>query len=620
MRQIIGKTAIYRELHGLFANKLVRRLSVGLTLTLLLVTTTAYAQDGPSFDFQAELNRIADKCAELDLEQQELATRKWYIPRDARRHYLFVSDPPRISISTNSQLEQLWLQYFTNARKQQADQLFAQSQSKAATDPAAAFRLLHEVLRENPDHAEARRILGFRRSGERWTRPRTLARPRVGTSAHPEFGWRRGKYWVIETDHFRITTNHSIRQGNELGEKLERLYDAWRQLFFRFWAEPDRLATRFGGRNVALADTPRFNVVLFNNRQEYVNQLGRDEPQIQVTVGYYSQKKRRSFFFAGEGANDSTWYHEATHQFFHETADGIEDVGGKQNFWIVEGLALYMESLRPFDGYATVGGFDANRLQFARYRALSQQFYIPMEQFAALGREQMQQNDDIRRLYSQAAGLTHYLMDAGDREQSAAVVDFVVRTYAGRDQLDSLARVLDCSFEDINRDYIQFLASADAAQLQHVGPAEFVVNLNLGRTQVTPESLSGLSDMDELQWLDLTGIQANDEQLSWVTNNRNLRQLTVENTLVTDNFVKSLVPLRRLEELDLSGTQITDGCLRDVGRLTNLKVLYLTNTQVSDQGLVLLRGLKNLELLEVSNTQVSDAALKDLKSRLPDLK
>ena len=55
-----------------------------------------------------------------------------------------------------------------------------------------------------------------------------------------------------------------------------------------------------------------------------------------------------------------------------------------------------MESLSRRDGYYTVGGSDANRLQYARYRALNEGAYLPFEKLVRYGRQSLQGDEQIR--------------------------------------------------------------------------------------------------------------------------------------------------------------------------------------------------------------------------------
>ncbi len=99
---------------------------------------------------------------------------------------------------------------------------------------------------------------------------------------------------------------------------------------------------------------------------------------------------RRAYFFADKQNDDRTLYHEATHQLFYESRPVAAEVGWKANFWIVEGIAMYMESLRQEDGFYVLGGFDDQRLNAARYRLLHDKFYVPLDEFSRYGRTKLQ--------------------------------------------------------------------------------------------------------------------------------------------------------------------------------------------------------------------------------------
>jgi hypothetical protein len=109
--------------------------------------------------------------------------------------------------------------------------------------------LLYEVLREDPDHAEARRILGYVPTGRKWELPdweRMQARP--GRTPHAKLGWKAGSYWRLETSHFEIVSNHSAKETLEAGRHLEDLHTLWRQIFFRYWSNTAALKARLRPR------------------------------------------------------------------------------------------------------------------------------------------------------------------------------------------------------------------------------------------------------------------------------------------------------------------------------------------------------------------------------------
>ena len=61
-----------------------------------------------------------------------------------------------------------------------------------------------------------------------------------------------------------------------------------------------------------------------------------------ATIGATSGRRTSS---PASEADDSNLYHEATHQLFSETRPVVRDIGREANFWIIEGVACYMESL-----------------------------------------------------------------------------------------------------------------------------------------------------------------------------------------------------------------------------------------------------------------------------------
>ena len=40
--------------------------------------------------------------------------------------------------------------------------------------------------------------------------------------------------WRVETDHYVVTTNHSLEEGVRLARQLETLYDVWQQVFIPY--------------------------------------------------------------------------------------------------------------------------------------------------------------------------------------------------------------------------------------------------------------------------------------------------------------------------------------------------------------------------------------------------
>ncbi len=551
----------------------------------------------------------------MKLADQAAITRNWLVERSLGRQYLFVESDtdPYLPSDDASELVKFWHRKFSQLRIEYAAELFGLADEIAKNgDGTTAYQLLHEVLHHDPTHKEARRVLGLGAPAS----SRIARRP--GTRNHPDFGWQRGHYWQIESEHYRITTNASADAGAELASKLELFHSVWQQVFFRYWSANESLVERFRGGNGRLGTRKKLTVVLFADRAAYVKQLERFEPQIGMSLGYYMKGEQTAFFYAGDERVEPTWYHEATHQLFQELGDSIADVGEVSNFWIVEGIAVYMESLVAHDGYLTLGGVDAERLQYARVRALTGEFYLPLADLVRLGREDLQRHQDIRHIYTQAAGLTHFLMDGANRQHRQALVDFITLLYLGRAEPSTLASRCGVDLETLDKEYVTFLGVRDE-DLGHLNPPAIVKNLALGRTAITDAGLERLDKYTALEWLDLSFTKTTDTGLMHLAGATELKRLNLEGTGITDTSAEIVAGFSELEELDLSGTKITDAGVEQLAQLTRLKSLWLTNTQVSDACLDHLRELKQLELLEVSQSNVTADALAKLKAALPQL-
>ena len=82
-----------------------------------------------------------------------------------------------------------------------------------------------------------------------------------------------------------------------------------------------------------------------------------------------------------------------------------------------------------------LGGIDDERLHAAQYRVLHDNFYVPLRQLAGQSRESFQHDPQIRRLYSQSAGLTHFLVHYGGGRYRDALVSYLtppIRAATGR--------------------------------------------------------------------------------------------------------------------------------------------------------------------------------------------
>jgi hypothetical protein len=237
----------------------------------------------------------------------------------------------------------------------------------------------------------------------------------------------------------------------------------WRQLFAGFALTEREVRALFAGQREPRLQVRPFRVYYHRTKDEYIAALERRQPRIAETLGIYFDKHREAHFFAGDDHDTGTLYHEAVHQLFQESRPAAKHIGQTANFWIVEGVATYFETLREHAGsdcgpYFTVGQSTAGRLPAARDRLLNG-FYLPLAELTQLGKLDLQQHAQIAKLYSQSAGVTAFLMHGDGGRFREALVRYLAAVYAGRDFGDTLAEVTGYSFGELDGRYRRYMES-----------------------------------------------------------------------------------------------------------------------------------------------------------------
>lgn len=475
---------------------------LGLTLgSLAIAPRPAAAED---FDQSARqlksayaksLEQLAAWCDQHGLKEQAAQTRAWFGPRDPNKLYLPVlpKTPLAATLPSGAPPDVVqWDSQFTQLKHDQANALYELARRAIRAQRASlAYELILLALRENPDHEVVRRIMGYQKYRGQWCTFYESRKLRSGQVWHPRFGWlpqvhvaryeqgqrycggkwitaeddarlhnRSESGWDIETEHYTIRTDHSVEAGAQLGVKLEELNHLWQQIFIRYYATQSQVQALFDGRaRIQQTESARHRVVYFRDREDYNRALRSAFPTIEITTGIYIQRLARACFFAGKDQDDRTIYHEATHQLFQESRPVVPNVAARANFWVVEGIAMLMESLRKEGGFYELGGFDDVRMRAAQYRLLKDDFYVPLGELCGYNAERLQSDPRIARLYSQAAGLTNFLVfDHGGRYRDA-LVNYLVTIYSGRDDLSTLALQTGATYAQLDRDYRAFMQS-----------------------------------------------------------------------------------------------------------------------------------------------------------------
>ena len=131
------------------------------------------------------------------------------------------------------------------------------------------------------------------------------------------------------------------------------------QTFAAFFSTPDQMLKLFqtsGSNSNLQSRRSPYRVDYFRSRDEYVQRLINKVPQIGMTNGLYFTADRVAYFYYDpQQQNQDTLFHEATHQLFYENERRDRMIAMDANFWIVEGIACYMESYHVENGQSIVG-------------------------------------------------------------------------------------------------------------------------------------------------------------------------------------------------------------------------------------------------------------------------
>ncbi len=284
-----------------------------------------------------ELNAIADRLAKSGKEEAAAVARGFIEPEAPKGRTRFVP-LPEVSPEIKPEASVLGPEEARLVRERTAKALFVlanKTASKTVRRLSIADRCLRRVLARDPNHTEARRLLGYLSYQGGWATPHAVGLLKSGHVLHPKFGWvladwvtklDQGKLpsefdgngkakswlpaneanalhrewqfaWMIDTaPHFQIESNVDLDEAVAFGQRLEVFY----QFFLSEFADligPERLplAQRFDSKKMKPAASPnRFKVSYFAEKAEYVDFLrskfGRDE---KVSLGFTCLLKKQ---------------------------------------------------------------------------------------------------------------------------------------------------------------------------------------------------------------------------------------------------------------------------------------------------------------------------------------
>lgn len=548
--------------------------------------------------FKKRLLELAEQSRSDGLSKESVRTLADIIERDPTRSYLFLADERQDRAESTGEFDAKWQQRWLALRSEYAQQLFDLAVQAHANDQADdAYQWLHEVLFWDPQHEAARTVLGHRRVDGVWQAHIERLRVREAPKAHPILKWPAKSYRLVTTENFEIYSQADEATTIRLAESLQRWHEVWRQLYFEYWSSAAQLGGWIDGTQRARSSSKKYRVTFFANRERYVADLEPIVPGVGISSGYYDDRLKMAFYYDSEEASiGETWCHEMVHQLFQEAPGTKERPFEKGFLWLCEGLAMHMESLRDFGDFVTVGGWDATRLQYARLRRIRDGKFLPSAELSQMSLAAFQQAPDIKELYSQAAGMVHFLMNPETKPVRQALVRSLRPLYAGRLRFEQFEKTLGLTAEDFDRSYHEWLRpTASSIENFMIQPRQ-LLGLSLPQVVFRETTMAALGECSELEWLDLTEAVIEGGQLSYLQSCRRLETLYLTRCHLTTEMLKPLASLPALRELDLSGSNVTD------------------------EQLATLETMKQLEVLSVAGTKITAAGVQKLQSSLPNLR
>ena len=363
--------------------------------------------------------------------------------------------------------------------------LFNLAQRAAKSDPpsfALASQCLRAALERQPDHREARRLLGYVPYDGGWARPFAVEKLRRGFVSQPIFGWvlsdwvphldrgelpapvARGQNktrwlsaaeadglranwsppWYINTEHFEIQTNVTLAEAISFGRRLEAFHDVFMALFADILGDNLPLIRRFKDSSLTGESVYKPHAVYyFGSQHEYSDYLTpRYGPEIARSLGFYdppkagANKRLPAYFFRDRNPQlpmTATLYHEVSHQLLFETAGPNGYTKNVGNYWVFEGLGTYFETVSPQpDASIEIGGLVGRRMEEAIRSLVDQRRMIPLAEFVDLDQASFNLQDQIYLHYQQAMAVTVFLMQWQQGTYRDAFLDYVRDAYRGR--------------------------------------------------------------------------------------------------------------------------------------------------------------------------------------------
>ena len=117
----------------------------------------------------------------------------------------------------------------------------------------------------------------------------------------------------------------------------------------------------------------------------------------------------------------------------------------------------------------------------------------------------------------------------------------------------------------------------------------------------------------------LIGKNVEDKHITPLSNIANLNELDLSNTKISGAGLASIKNNTSITKLSLANTVIDDAALKHIAGLTNLMSINLYNTKVTDAGLSVLKNMKFLRKVYAWKSEITENGAAELKKVLPNV-
>ena len=213
-----------------------------------------------------------------------------------------------------------------------------------------------------------------------------------------------------------------------------------------------------------------------------------------------------------------------------------------------------------------------------------------------------------------ASGADHYT--ANDYEMRGLLEQLCILP-----NLDTLSLAFCSVTDDVlsvlsKRQFVSLnLASTDITDKSGMTLSQMInlQELNVGDTGVSDELLNALGLLNKLTTLGLSGTSISNNSADIIREFGNLKVLRVHNTAVSDAFVQRLTPLATLQVLDISKTGISDASVEHLAKFVHLEMLDLNDTAITIGAIRRLLDLPKLRRLSIHGRNCTEIEITQIK-------